>query len=175
VTTTPSLQWYVVRAKAKQDARAETNLSNWGVETFAPRVREYRRLPGGVDVATVGLLFPSYMFARFDASGLLTKVRLTRGVHSVVGLGECVTPIEPSIIDLIKSRMDDKGLVRLSEPAPGDRVTIVTGPLATMEGIFERHCANERVVILLANVLSGARVEMARSAIHKASVAWTEM
>jgi transcriptional antiterminator RfaH len=166
-----SPEWYVVRAKAKQEARAETNLRSWGLETFVPRVREYRQGTGRAG-ETVALLFPSYMFARFTALELLGKVRMTRGVHSVVGFGECATPVESSLIELIKSRVDDHGLVRLSEPAPGDRVKIVAGPMVRMEAIFERHSAHGRVVVLLAHVLSGVRVEMARSAIHKASVDW---
>ncbi len=35
-----SEQWYVIRAKTKQENRAEANLRSWGVETFLPRVRE---------------------------------------------------------------------------------------------------------------------------------------
>jgi hypothetical protein len=31
-------RWYAIRAKAKEDSRAEANLRGWGLETFAPRV-----------------------------------------------------------------------------------------------------------------------------------------
>ena len=72
---------YVVRAKAKQEARAEINLRSWGLKTFVPRVREYRQGTGRAG-ETVALLFPSYMFARFTAAELLGKVRMTRGVQA---------------------------------------------------------------------------------------------
>lgn len=171
---TGSIQWYLVRTKPKHDARADTNLRCWGVETLAPKVRKIKgiRTTGQV-VDVVGPLFPNYIFARFDAAELLTKVRLTRGVHSVVGFGECATAVDESVIALVRSRVDDDGFVRLSEPVPGDKVRIVFGPLASMEGIFERNSAQERVVILLANVLSGVRVEVSRLAMCKSSIAFT--
>ena len=82
--TTTSPEWYVLRARANQDARAETNLPSWDVEPFVPRVRKHRHLMGNV-VESVGLLFSSSMCARFSASEPLVKARRTRGVQSVVG------------------------------------------------------------------------------------------
>ena len=141
MTSTGSLLWYLVRTKSRQEARAESNLRSWGIETLAPKTREKRC--AGVDghqtyIDSEGRLFPNYLFARFDAAERLAQVRLTRGVHSVVGFGECATAVDDSVIDVVRQRMDTSGFVRLEEPAPGDRVTIVSGPLSSLEGIFER-------------------------------------
>jgi transcriptional antiterminator RfaH len=164
--TTDSLTWYLIRTKRKQDFRAEMNLRCRGLETLAPRVREKRRVHVSerlTYVDEITPLFPGYIFARFDAAECLLKVRLTRGVHSVVGFGECATAVDESVIDMVRQRLDDEGCVKMETPKPGDKVRIVSGPLNSFEGIFERRSAQERVVILLANVLARVRVEVSPS------------
>nr|AKA59484.1 transcriptional activator RfaH [uncultured bacterium AZ_379] len=163
-------RWYVLQTKPKQEARADSNLRRWGIETFAPKVRELDRSRAGETSYRVGPLFPNYLFARFDAAVLLAKIRLTRGIQRVVGLGEFATPIDDDIISLIQSRIGDDGFVRPSELHAGDTVEIVKGPLRSLVGIFERHTsARERVVILLTTLGCQARVVVAKAAIQKAA------
>jgi transcriptional antiterminator RfaH len=165
---TASLCWYLVRTKPKQDARAEGNLHSWGIETLAPKLIDTRRRPRSrIDRDCITPLFPGYLFARFDAARLLAKVRLSRGVRSVIGFGECATAIDDSVITLLKSRVRDDGFVRLDDPHPGDTVRIVRGPLKSLDGIFERRSANERVVILLANVGWPVRLEVDKTAVRR--------
>ena len=162
--------WYVIQTKPKQETRAELNLRRWNVETLAPRLREPRRARYGELSFRVMPLFPNYVFARFDADTLLTKVRLTRGIQRVVGFGEYATPIDDDVIELIRSRMTDDGIVRVPELQPGDVVEIVHGPLQSLVGIFERHTsARERVVILLTTIACRPRVEVAKSIIRRAA------
>lgn len=167
-----SVQWYVLRTKAKQEVRAELNLRGWGVEVLAPKVREprYRRSSHGVTYS-VAPLFPCYLFARFDAAVLLAKVRLTRGVRSVIGFGEYATPVDDSIVTLIRSRIRDDGFVRIEEPKPGDAVRIVDGPLRALMGIFERRRGRDRAVILLEIVGAQAHVDIAMASLRKAAPA----
>src|SRR5262245_27779122 len=101
-----AIRWYVVRTKPKQESRAEQNLHAWGVEVLAPKVHgvRYSRSSNGVSHPVMPL-FPCYLFARFDASTLLAKLRLTRGIHSVVGFGEYATPVDDAIVDIIRSRI----------------------------------------------------------------------
>jgi transcriptional antiterminator RfaH len=159
-------RWYVVRTKPKQEARAEMNLRAWGVELLAPKVREMsaRSRSGLYSIAP---LFPCYLFARFDAAILLPKIRLTRGVHSVVGLGECATPVEDAIVDFIRDRVQDDGFVRIEEPEPGEVVKIVDGPLRTLTGVFQRRRGHDRAVILLALLGAQVHVEIAMAAVRR--------
>jgi transcriptional antiterminator RfaH len=160
--------WYVVRAKTKQENRAELNLRGWGVEAFTPRVREASRRPRGETTFVSAPLFPGYLFARFDAAHLLTKVRLTRGVHSIVGFGEPATPIQDAAIALIRNRVRDDGLVHLDEPSAGDVVEVVQGPLRTLVGIFDSALSGgERARILLMSVPYRAHVELPRAFLRK--------
>lgn len=147
-------QWYVVQTKPKQESRADANLRRWGVETFGPLVREARVRRGSSRAQyRASPLFPGYIFARFDAADLLSKIQLTRGVYRVVGFGEYATPIGDEIIALIRSRVGEDGFVRHPELQPGDPVQVTCGPLRSLEGIFERHTHGEdRVLILLAAI-----------------------
>jgi transcriptional antiterminator RfaH len=163
--------WYVVQTKPKQEARVEMNLRQAGIATLAPRIVEARQSRNGTVWFQPAPLFPNYLFARFDAEALLTKVRLTRGVQRVVGFGEYATPVHDSIIEVIRGRLGEDGLVRPMAVQRGDRVEIVDGPLHSLTGVFERHASGgERVVILLTAMGRAAQVEIGavtiRAAIH---------
>lgn len=164
-----TLCWYLVRTKSKQDARVAANLRSWGIETLAPVVRDGR--DSHTKAHRQEPLFPGYVFARFKLAPLLGKVRLTRGVHSVVGFGECATVVDDAVVDMLKSHLDEDGCAQARAPIAGDRVRVMEGPLRSLEGIFERQSANERVVILLALLGAHARVEIARSAIQSTGTA----
>jgi transcriptional antiterminator RfaH len=160
-------RWYVVQTKPRQDARAESNLRRWNIQTFAPHVREQRRTAGGEIAHRVAPLFPSYLFARFDAEALGGKIRLTRGIQRIIGFGEYATPVDDAIIRVIEEQIGDDGLVRPREAQPGDAVEIIDGPLRSLVGVFERHtCARDRVVILLTTIGCRPRVEIEETAIR---------
>src|SRR3989442_843532 len=118
------LTWYVVQAKARQEYRAEANLRAWGMETFLPKL--LRRVV--VDMKVVGRvepLFPGYVFARFDVTTMLSKVRFTRGLTRVVGTEEGPSPLGDDVIAAIRARIDRTGYVRLMPTLKsGDRVRI---------------------------------------------------
>lgn len=161
-------RWYVVQTKPRQDERAESNLHRWNVQTFAPRVRELRRSASGETSYRVAPLFPSYLFARFDAEALTAKVRLTRGIQRVVGFGEYATPVDDSIVQLIQEQVADDGFVRAREVQPGDAVEIIDGPLRSLVGVFERHArAHDRVTILLTTIGGQPRVQVDEGAIRR--------
>lgn len=161
-------RWYVVQTKARQEARAESNLRRWNIQTLAPRVREWRSSAEGTASYRVTPLFPSYLFARFDAEAQAAQIRLTRGVQRVIGFGEYATAVDDAIVRSIQQRIASDGFVRVSEAQPGDVVEIIDGPLRSLTGIFERHtCARDRVVILLTTIGCHAHVQVARAAIRK--------
>src|SRR5829696_8276324 len=96
-------QWYAIHTKAKDEQRAECNLTALGVETFAPKIQErqynqFTNVPRNVTKS----LFPRYIFARFDASKLLAKVRYTGGVHSIVSIDYNPVPVNEDVIVMIK-------------------------------------------------------------------------
>lgn len=165
-------QWYAVHTKFREETRVGQNLQAWNVETFAPLIKEARR-PDAVNKSNyvVKPLFPRYIFARFDASKLLHKVYYTRGVHSVVSFGKSPIPVAAEAIDLIKSRAEDDGFIRMGDDLkPGDKVSIEAGHLKGFSGIFSRAFKDsERVCILLTAVNYQVSIEIERAYIQKAS------
>jgi len=164
-------RWYVIRSKPKQEERAASNLRAWGIETFMPQFREPCNAGRSSEPRyRVKPLFPGYLFARFDAWSLYAKVRLTRGVHDIVGLGECATAVDDAVISLVRSRVADDGFVHF-DVEPGDLVEIVEGPLASFVGVFDAALAGgERVRLLLTTIGSSmTRVQVPRAFIRKAA------
>jgi len=165
-----SMCWYLIHTHPKQEDRASSNLRAWGVETFAPLIKERRvNEYSGAITYVIKPLFPSYIFARFRLNELFHKVRFTRGVHSVVSFGDLPSPVDDCIVNLVKMRMNGVGFVSLNEELkPGDEVTVIHGPLRSLTAIFERELKGpDRVVILLKAVKYQAHVEISRDMIKK--------
>jgi transcriptional antiterminator RfaH len=163
-TAYDACQWYLVRSKPKQELRAECNLQAWGVPTLALKIRELCSWRGSARAQNrVMPLFPNYLFARFDAAQQLPKVRLTRGVQGVIGFGTYATAVDESVIRVLEGRIGEDGYVRIAEPQPGDAVEIVSGPLRSFIGVFERISAHDRVLILLATMGGSTRVNVAKA------------
>jgi transcriptional antiterminator RfaH len=161
-----SPRWYVVRTKPKQEQRAEMNLCRMGLQVLFPKLWEGPSLHDPRRPIGVTPLFDGYIFARFDAAVWLSKVRNTRGVHAVVGFGESATPVEDSVIDLIRARIHDDGFVHVTMQ-PGQAVEIVDGPLQSFAGVFERELRREdRVLILLTAIHGSMRVQLPASSIR---------
>jgi transcriptional antiterminator RfaH len=165
-------KWYALQTHALQEERAAENLNAWGVETFAPKYKERRSNPyTGRPVYFTRSLFPQYMFARFDAGRMLRKVWFTRGVTKVIGFGDGPSPVEDEIIELIKSRVGKEGFVEFNEDLKrGDKVVIRDGPLANLEGIFERDIEDgDRVLMLLTAISYQGHVTLERELLKKIS------
>jgi transcriptional antiterminator RfaH len=153
-TVSDNPRWYAVHTKPRQEGRAESNLRAWGVEIFAPSIKERRRWASYGTTHAFKLLFPGYLFAHFDAGRMLHKVSLTRGVNEVVNFGGEPAAIDDSVIELIQSRVGEDGYIKIGEHfEPGDKVLIKDGPFANLDGVFERNIkSSDRVMILLAAV-----------------------
>lgn len=162
--------WYVLQTKPLQEDRAESNLIAWGVETLLPRVWVARGSARGVRPGPQPL-FPSYLFASFDAGSMLAKIRYTRGIIRILGTADGPTAVDAAIIALIRSRIAGDGYVSLvSTLKPGDRVRIAAGPLKDFVGVFESMTKpSQRVRLLLAAVTGQMRVVVDGTVVEKVS------
>jgi transcription elongation factor/antiterminator RfaH len=155
------MSWYAIHTHPKQEARADSNLQAWGVETFSPKLRECRYNEfTGAPTFIPQFLFPRYIFARFQADRLFHKVKHTRGVFDVVSIGDCPARVDDDVIELIKSQVGDDGYIYFNDhPEIGDTVVIKNGPLRSFTGIFERRMhGSERVMILLNSISFQGRI-----------------
>jgi transcriptional antiterminator RfaH len=165
------MNWYAIYTKTKREDMVTRSLHQAGIEVYNPKLkarkylrRQYRNV--------IEPLFPSYIFARFDPASSLWMIRYTRGVKKVVSSNNTPWPVTREMIDLIRSREDENGIINLNYDMyeKGDTVKIANGPFAGLTGIFERPMkGNERVVLLLNAVTYQARVVVERASLMKAS------
>ena len=164
-------QWYVLHTKPKQEERANCNLVAWGVETLNPKLKTRRNNEfTGKPTYVTQPLFPRYLFAKFNAREQLSKILFTRGVHNVVCFGDSPASVSEEIIDVIRERIDQNGIVKaVDDLKPGDRVVISAGPLRNLSGVFEREVkGNDRVLILLTTIGYQGHLEVNRNLIKRA-------
>lgn len=166
--------WYAIHTHPKQENRADSNLRAWRVETFYPRIKKRRyNQYSAIPIYVSQPLFPRYIFARFNANILLSKIRYTRGVCSVVSFGECPTPVSDEIINLIQSQTGADGLVKIGEDLNfGDKVVVMGGPLKSLVGIFDGEIKGTgRVSILLSAVRYQGHIQIERGLVKKIDAA----
>ena len=91
-------------------------------------------------------------------------------MHHVVSFGGQPTPVEEDVIQILSSRIDDNGFVRLGDQLkPGDKVVIKGGPLRDFEGVFERELNDtERISVLLTTISYQGRVVVSRDLLERA-------
>ena len=85
-----------------------------GIETLHPLCKNYR-YPYDRMRPLLNPLFPNYLFARLDLERHYYKVKWTRGVNRILGIGNQPTPISEVVIQTIKDRMGDDDTVKLLE------------------------------------------------------------
>lgn len=165
-------QWYVLHTNPKQEERANSNLIAWGVETLNPKLKTRRHNEfTGMPTYITQPLFPRYLFAKFNARTQLSKILFTRGVHNVVSFGDNPACVSEEIIDVIRARIDQNGVVKDSNDLkPGDRVVISAGPLRNLMGIFEREVkGSDRIMILLTAIGYQGHLVVERDLIRRAT------
>ena len=163
-------RWYVVHTRPQAEARAREHLANQGFEAWLPEFLKKRRHARRTETVRRPL-FPRYLFVRFDLDAERWRSVLgTAGVMHLVG-GDPPTPIADAVIEAIRARQDEDGLVPVS-PAlslqAGDTVRIAEGPLADLEGIFLDIDETDRIAILLKLMGRELRVRVAAGDVEKA-------
>ena len=138
------LRWYVINTKPKKESQVERLFQEGGFTIYCPKYLHERR---------VGPFFPGYAFLLFEFPEQYQMVKYTRGVKRVVGNDAGPTPIPEEVVAGIRAR-EREGLVVFErygeEPAVGDEIEVVEGPLKGLKGIFRKEVGpNERVMILL--------------------------
>lgn len=162
--------WYVIQTKPKKEKEAESYLSTNGVEVFNPLMETFSTRNGRIS-KDLKPLFPGYIFGKFDLEKDFSLVRWARGVKKILGFGGYYTPVSEEVVKIIKERTDSQGVVRKTYHfKPNDVVSIKSGPLRNLLGIFERWVSgSERVRVLLNLIGYEPAVELHCSMIEKAA------
>jgi transcriptional antiterminator RfaH len=143
--------WYVVQTKPRQESVAVENLERQGYATYCPQMAQAKRRRQRWQ-KVIEPLFPRYLFIRL-AEGIdnFAPIRSTIGVLNMVRFGGQPAMIPQQVIDNIHKQEQ----ILLAEPVEhpnwqtGDRVQVIDGPFAGLNGIFQKLNSQERVIILL--------------------------
>jgi transcriptional antiterminator RfaH len=162
------MKWYVIQTKPKKEEGAKLYLSTKGVEVFSPLIETFVPRNGKMN-KELKSLFPNYIFAKFELEKNYPLVRWARGVKKILGFGGYPVPISEEVIELIKKRTDENGIVKKTHHfVANDVVRIKTGPLRELCGIFDRWVSDsERVRVLLNLIGYQPAVEIHYSMIEK--------
>ena len=161
----PRPNWYALHTRSRHEKIVTRQLTDKGVEAFLPlrlEVHRWRDRYKKVDVP----LFSGYVFVRLPshttaAPGARLAVLKTSGVVRLVGFGRRDTPVPDEQIESLRRLADSKALL---EPhrflRAGQRVKVINGALAGVEGIVVRVRNAERLVISITPIRRAISVEL---------------
>jgi len=145
-------RWYVVHTKPGGELAAEGNLRRQGYTVYLPRYLKRRRHARKVEAIKMPL-FPRYLFVQLDLEhDRWRPILSTYGVSDLVTFGRGPAAVPDGVVEAIKRREHDDGLVRVSldeSLRPGEPVRITSGALLDRLGLFQGRTDKDRVVVLL--------------------------
>jgi transcriptional antiterminator RfaH len=157
-----SLEWFCVRTQPKHEHIAAASLrQQLQLEVFLPRIR-FKRLTRQGPAWTTEALFVNYLFARFDLTGVLRRVKHARGVQDVVHFGGHWPVIPETVIAELRTSMgEDELQVITNDFNPGETVEIAGGAFHGLQAVVTRVLpARQRVAVLLDFLGRQTSVEM---------------
>ncbi len=145
-------RWYAVYTQSRMEVWARANLWERGVEAYLPRYHKRRRHARRTEWIAAPL-FPRYLFARADLSDTGRRlIGAAPGVVSLVCMGLEPAPVADAVIEDIRAREGESGLIDLERERalrPGEEVRVCAGPFRDALGLFAAPSDRERVFVLL--------------------------
>lgn len=165
-----TLHWYAINTKPNQEERVSANLRAGGIETFVPRIKSYKlNRQTGKKISYKKVLFPCYIFAKFNTKSCLNKVKFTRGLHSIVSFGGNPCIVEDAIIEIMLKMADGDNLINPEiDLKPGDRVIVDQPYLKDFIGVFVNGVSDStRVMVLLSTLTYQINLVVEKEKIRK--------
>jgi len=157
-----SLPWYVVHTKVRQEQTACENLARQGYGVYFPRVKVLKRRRGRQQAQTEAM-FPRYIFFQPGSHAhSIAPVRSTSGVSAIVRFGQEPAVIRAETLRGIREFEARQNAARVEDISPfqcDERVRVVDGPLAGLEGLITE-VSRDRVVVLMQLLGQDTRVNM---------------
>jgi transcription antitermination factor NusG len=155
--------WYVLFVRSNQEKRVAGGLLERGVEHLLPcysSIRYWKDRRVRLDMP----LFPGYVFVRLTLTERL-KALTVPNVVSLVGRKEDPAVISEEEITWIRSGVAHGQAQPHKYLKAGQRVMIMEGPLAGMQGILLRRSNGARIIIALGSISRAFGVEVDESSV----------
>lgn len=170
--------WFVARTKPNREDYAVRTLGLRNVAVFMPRIVEAECYLPAVGFRQPAPLFPGYLFVNLDIEAEYHQVIWAPGIRDLVTLGGAPVPVDDAVIEQIRLRCDENGVVHVS-PAPlhrGDRVEIAQGPfaglLATVETVMPRQ---RRIRLLIEFLARQTTLDLPLAAVKESRPVWARV
>ena len=151
--------WCAVYTRHQHEKAVTAMLLVKGFEVFLPLYESTRKWKDRRKLLSLPL-FPGYVFVRGALERRL-PILTTPGVHMIISRGESVATIPEEEIESIRRTIDGKFRV---EPHPflrcGERVRVMRGSLAGVEGILTRKKNLCRLVLSVEMLTQAVAVEI---------------
>jgi transcriptional antiterminator RfaH len=162
--------WYAVHTHPQGENKAAFHLRQQDYTVYLPQFLKRRSHARKVDWVP-GPLFPRYLFVNFgDTAGRWRPINSTIGVSHIVCQGTSPMEVPGDIIETIRARENDKGIVALNTAdrfQVGDKVQVTTGPFDKHVGLFQGHDDKRRATLLLSLMGQEVRVRVKTELIDK--------
>jgi len=155
--------WYVVRTKARSERLVASGLHDNHINAYMPIIPCSSRRHNPEHTTIGEPLFPGYVFVQLDpASPAMVRTRSYPGVSYLISQEGHPAAVPDEVVHAIRERVDAvwRRLHTGHEPfRPGERVRVVSGPMAGLDAIFERPVSGrQRCEVLLHLMNRVARV-----------------
>jgi transcription antitermination factor NusG len=156
-------QWFAVWTRSRQEKSAATMLETLGVPHFLPLKSEVHQWSDREQTVKVPL-FSGYLFVRVNlAKDSRLRVLNTSGIAGFVGNHAGPLPIPDHQIEdiriVLETRVDCTVIPILNE---GDRVRVLRGPLAGIQGRLVRSNPSSRLSISIESIHKALLINVSR-------------
>jgi transcription antitermination factor NusG len=161
------MDWYALHCRSAQERLVVDKLGREGIDAFYPHLVEERKDPsrkGGARTIE-RKFFPGYCFARFELLHARPVIEIPQ-VVSIVGCGRSPVALSEFEVAAVR-RIVNTPLVKAVEScafvSAGDRVRVVRGPLAGLEGfvVYAKNSARVIVSVTMLRRSISAEVDVA--------------
>ena len=163
------VQWYAAYTSANHEKRVAQQLQSRTVEHFLPVYESVRRWKDR-RVRLQLPLFPGYVFVRLALRDRLRVLQIP-GVARLVGFDGRPTPVPAEDVEAIRACLAGHGVQPHPYVRRGQRVRVLSGPLAGFSGIVVRQRNRTRFVVSFDVLERSVAVEINDSDFHVAAQA----
>jgi transcription antitermination factor NusG len=152
-------RWHVLFTRNQHEKLAAWSLTSKNFDVYLPLYSSLRRWQDRFKSISLPL-FPGYVFVK-EGMDRQVEILTTPGVVQIVGWGGNPAVVADAEIESVK-RIIESRLVIESLPyiECGDRVRVVAGPLAGLEGVLRRKKGLARFVVSIEMLGRSAAVEI---------------
>jgi transcription antitermination factor NusG len=162
-------KWYAAYTSANQEKRVAQELGRRSVECYLPLYGSARRWKDR-RVRLELPLFPGYVFVRVALRERLRVLQIP-GVARLVGFDGHAAPVPNEDIEAIRMCLSgDRALLPHRYLQRGQRVRVLSGPLAGLTGVVVRQRKQTRLVISFDLLMRSVTVELGPSDLHPQTI-----